>query len=119
MRTATLVVGNNLLQLEQLGIAEADVVQHGQMVAIVLRVMSTVALYWLLVRSAFGLLGSATNVETFPFERLTIRPHRRRRIKVAIDGEVTRLTTPLVFQVAATPLQLLVPVQQTATAEAL
>lgn len=119
IRTTTLVVGNNQLQLEQLGIAEAPFVARGQLVAIVLRSMSTLSLYWLLIRSAFGLLGSASNVEIFPFERLTIRPHRRRRLKVALDGEITRLPAPLVFQVATTPLQLLVPpVRQAATTEA-
>lgn len=119
IRTATLVVGNNLLQLEQLGIADAAVVEQGQLVAIVLRSMSTLGLYWLMVRSALGQLGSANNVEIFPFERLTIRPYRRRRIKVALDGEVIWLKTPLVFQVASTPLQLLVPVRHSATAEVL
>jgi diacylglycerol kinase family enzyme len=117
IRTKTLVVGNNLLQLEQLGIAEAPAVEQKQLVAIVLRSMSTLALYGLLIRSAFGQLSSANNVEIFPFERLTVRPHRRRRIKVAIDGEITRLKTPLVFQVASTPLRLLVPTHRSAPAE--
>lgn len=119
MRTAMLIVGNNLLQLEQLGIAEASVVEQGQLVAIVLHAMSTQALYGLLVRSAFGRLGTAENVEIFPFERLTVLPQRRRRVKVAIDGEIMRLKTPLGFRVASTPLPLLVPGTHAASAEAL
>jgi len=80
MPTATLVVGNNWLQLAQLGIAEAPVVRQGQLVALVLRPMSRLALYGLVVRRALGQLGQAETVETFPFERLTIRPQGRRRI---------------------------------------
>lgn len=109
MRTPTLIVGNNLLQLAQVGIPEAHAVQNGQLAAIVVRPIGTLALFGLLFRSAMGQLGDADHVITFAFERLTIRPYGRRRIKVAMDGEVAWLKTPLVFQVAPKPLKLLVP----------
>jgi diacylglycerol kinase family enzyme len=109
MRTPTLVVGNNPLQLAQVGLPEAQAVQHGQLAAIMVRPIGTLAMFGLLFRSALGQLGNADNVVTFAFERLTVRPYGRRRIKVAMDGEVTWLNTPLVFQVAPKPLQLLVP----------
>jgi diacylglycerol kinase family enzyme len=109
LRTPTLVVGNNPLQLEQVGIPYAHAVQQGQLVAIAVRPMGTLALFGLLCRGALGQLGEADNVSSFAFDRLTVRPYRRRRIKVAMDGEVTWLRTPLVFQVAPHPLPLLVP----------
>lgn len=109
MRTPTLVVGNNPLQLAQVGIPEAHAVQHGQLVAIMIRPIGTLAMFGLLCRSAMGQLGDADNVINFAFERLTVQPYGRRRIKVAMDGEVAWLNTPLVFQVAPHPLQLLVP----------
>jgi diacylglycerol kinase family enzyme len=109
LRTPTLVVGNNPLQLEQLGIPEAQAVQQGQLAAIAVRPIGTLAMLWLLLHGALGQLGAADNVVTFAFDRLTVRPHGRRRIKVAMDGEVAWLHTPLVFQVAPQPLQLLVP----------
>jgi diacylglycerol kinase family enzyme len=64
---------------------------------------------WLLLRGALGQLGDADHIVHFACERLTVRPYGRRRIKVAMDGEVAWLDTPLVFQVAPNPLQLLVP----------
>ena len=109
LRTPTLVVGNNPLQLKQLGIPEASAVQQGQLAAIAVRPISTLAMCWLLLRGALGKLGEADNVVTFAFERLTVRPYGRRRIKVAMDGEVAWLNTPLVFQIAPRALQLLVP----------
>jgi diacylglycerol kinase family enzyme len=109
MRTSTLVVGNNPLQLQQLGIPEARAVQQGQLAAIAVRPIGPLAMLWLLLRGALGQLGDADNVVNFAFERLTIQPYGRRRIKVAMDGEVAWLDTPLVCQVAPNPLQLLVP----------
>jgi diacylglycerol kinase family enzyme len=49
------------------------------------------------------------NIMSIAFDKLTVRPRRRRRLKAAIDGEVIWLRTPLVFQVAPRPLPLLVP----------
>ena len=118
LRTPTLVVGNNALQLEQVGIPHADAVQQGLLVAIIVRPIGTLALFGLLCRGALGQLGNADHVVSFAFDRLTVRPYRRRRIKVAMDGEVTWLRTPLVFQVAPHPLPLLVPAYAMTTAPA-
>jgi diacylglycerol kinase family enzyme len=109
LRTSTVVVGNNPLQLQQLGLPEAQAVQQGQLAAIVVRPISPLAMAWLLLRGALGQLGDADHVVHFACERLTVRPYGRRRIKVAMDGEVAWLNTPLVFQVAPNSLQLLVP----------
>jgi diacylglycerol kinase family enzyme len=112
LRTATLVVGNNLLQLEQLGIAEAPALSVGQLVAIAVRPVSKLAMLGLLLQGAVGQLGAAENVVSFPFERLTVtlrRPLRRRRVKIATDGEVGWLALPLLFRVAPRPLLLLAP----------
>jgi diacylglycerol kinase family enzyme len=118
LRTPTLVVGNNALQLEQLGISQAHAVQHGQLVAITVRPIRTLELLGLLGRGALGQLGDDTNIVSFAFDRLTVRPYRRRRIKVAMDGEVIWLHTPLVFQVAPQPLPLLVPTRALTTSSA-
>jgi diacylglycerol kinase family enzyme len=107
-RTPTLVVENNSLQLEQVGIPQARAIEQGQLVALAVRPVGTLTLFGLLCRGALGQLGDADNVVSFAFGRLTVRPHRR-RIKVAMDGEVTWLNAPLVFQVAPHPLPLLVP----------
>lgn len=116
LRTSTLFIGNNPLQLDQVGIAEADAVRHGQLAAIALRPMSRMAMFGLLLRGAVGRLGEAENVETFPFQRMTVslRLPRGRRVKVAMDGEVTQLRLPLEFRVAPQRLRLLIPRQKSA-----
>jgi diacylglycerol kinase family enzyme len=114
LRTPTLLVGNNLLQLEQIGIRQAHAVEQGQLVALTLRPVGSLALLGLMCRGALGQLGAAGNVMSFAFDHMTVRPRRRRRIKVAMDGEVSWMRTPLTFQVAPQPIPLLVPLRMPA-----
>lgn len=111
VRTTTLFVGNNRLQLARVGIAEKDTeaVEHGRLAGVVVRPIGTLALFGLLLRGLLGRLGDAENIDSFSFRRLTVTPKRRRRIKVATDGEVTWMRPPLVFEVAPEPLLLMVP----------
>lgn len=130
MRTTTLFVGNNRLQLEQVGMPQADAVVQGQLAAIAVRPVGKLAMLWLGARGALGKLGDADNVIGFSFRELTIAPHRKMRgtknanantstpistskkshksqIKVAADGEIMWLRMPLEFRVAAEPLMLI------------
>lgn len=111
LRTPTLFVGNNHLQLTRVGINEqhTDAVEQGQLAAIVVRPIGTLALFGLLLRGLLGQLGEAGNIDSFSFHRLTVTPRGVKRIKVATDGEIAWMRTPLVFEVAPQPLLLLVP----------
>ncbi len=116
LRTTTLMVVNNALQLRRLGLAEADALERGHLAAVVVRPVGTLAMFGLLLRGAAGQLGNALAVDSFAFSRLTVQPWRSRRrfgashaVKVAIDGEVVQLTPPLRFARASRPLNLLVP----------
>ncbi|MFC0253340.1 diacylglycerol/lipid kinase family protein [Massilia consociata] len=113
LRTTTLFVGNNRLQLEQVGMRDGliEAVEEGQLVAIAPRPMGKLGLLTLLVRGMFGKLGSADDVEAFAFRRLTVRTpavYGRRRMKVAADGEVTQMAMPLEFRVLEGRLALMV-----------
>ena len=112
VRTTTLFVGNNRLQLEQVGLPLAPALDAGSMAAVMLRPVGTWALLGLLARGAMGRLGEADTLDSFSFQRLVVRPRLAwagRSLKVAFDGEVARLQPPLVFSVAARPLWLLKP----------
>ena len=66
----------------------------------------------LLLHGAMGTLGEAQSVERFEFHRMVVRPTLapgRRWVKVAFDGEVTKMRAPLDFRVLAKPLYLLMP----------
>lgn len=112
LRTPTLFVGNNDLQFERVGLARAvAALEHGQLAAIAMQPIGTLALLGLALRGALGHLGEAHKLTGFAFHRLRVQPRGLRRIKVATDGEIRWMTTPLVFEVAPQPLPLLVPVE--------
>lgn len=113
LRTPTLFVGNNQLQLSRVGIdpAHADAVVNGELAAVVVRPIGTASLFGLLLRGIIGRLGDADNIDTFAFKRLTVLPKGRKRIKVATDGETRWLATPLRFEVSPQPLLLMVPAE--------
>jgi diacylglycerol kinase family enzyme len=111
LRTLTLFVGNNRLQLEQVGLDESAIVEEGKLLAILLRPVTRLALLWLMVQGALGRLGSAHGVQHFPLSSLTVTPlsRRVRRLKIAFDGETCWMNTPIEFRVAPEPLLLLTP----------
>lgn len=115
LRTPTLFVGNNALQLQQLGLPEAEAVEGGCLAAIALRPVGLLKMLGLLWRGAFGRLGDADELMHVATHQLTVHPSRRlgtfgsRRIKVATDGEVTWMRLPLSFRVAPQTLDLLCP----------
>ena len=109
IRTPTLFICNNALQLERLGLPHVQALQQGQMAAITLKPSGTLALFWLFLRSALGRLGSADDVFTRTFSEMRVETRTARRIRVATDGEVTTMQSPLEFAVSPKPLMLLCP----------
>ena len=115
LRTPTLFVGNNALQLQQLGLPEAAAVETGCLAAIALRPVGRLKMLGLLWHGAFGRLDQADALIHLATRRLTVRARRRlgvlgsQRIKVAIDGEVSWMRLPLTFCVAPQALHLLRP----------
>lgn len=110
--TPTLFVGNNRLQLEQVGLPEADALDHGCLAAVMLRPIGTVSMFWLLLRGTMGTLGEADTVESFKFHRMLVKPRLAwggHAVKVALDGELSWMRAPLEFRVSPRPLYLLKP----------
>ncbi len=116
VQTLTLFVGNNRLQLEQLGAQPADRVSgtpgHGSMAALILRPIGTWAMLRLMLHGAMGTLGEAAGVESLEFHHMVIKPRLapgRRQVMVAFDGEVERMRSPIEIRVLDKPLYLLQP----------
>jgi len=111
LATTTLFVGNNRLQVEQLGLDEevAGRAGRGRLAGIITRPVGAWAMLWLALRGALGRLGEADQVHSFSFHELQVVVRGARRVKVATDGEVRVMVPPLRFAAAAEPLQLMVP----------
>ena len=116
VRTLTLFVGANRLQLEQVGVQPPAPVGQAaddtRITAVMLKPIGTLSMIRLMLHGALGTLGEAQSVEHFEFSQLVVKPRlaqRRQGIKVAFDGEVTRMRAPLEFRMLAEPLYLMVP----------
>ncbi len=114
VQTLTLFVGNNRLQLEQVGAEPEDTLAgspgDGSMAALILRPISTLSMIGLMLHGAMGRLGEAAGVESFEFHRMLVRPGRSpdlKKVMVAFDGEVTRMNSPIEIRVLDKPLYLL------------
>lgn len=118
VRTPTLFVGNNRLQLDQVGIAHEP--DRAGVTAVMVKPVRTWAMLRLFLRGMTGTLGDADRIESFQFQRMTVTPwhaYGSRRVKVATDGEVHWMRSPLEFRVAPKPLYLLKPFEDVATTE--
>lgn len=110
LRTPTLFVGNNALQLEKIGLPEAvDVHRNdGTLAGLILKPIGRLTMLGLILRGALGKLGEADNAVSFPFREIRVTPKRHHHaIKVAVDGEIVWLKPPIVFRAAPRPLRLL------------
>jgi diacylglycerol kinase family enzyme len=112
LRTPTLFVGNNRLQMAQVGMQPLDhAVEEGRLAAIAPRPVGRLRMLGLLLRGALGRLGETDDVVAFAFRSMTVRApllSGRRRVKVAADGEVCKLELPLRFEALEGRLALLV-----------
>ncbi|WP_129782110.1 diacylglycerol/lipid kinase family protein [Peristeroidobacter soli] len=109
--TPSIFVGNNALQLEQVGLDEAKDIQRHRLAAVIVEPVGTAQLVWLGVRGMLGRLGDDERIRDFPFRSMTVRllNGRQRQLKVAVDGEIFWCKPPLTFRVADHPLMLLTP----------
>jgi diacylglycerol kinase family enzyme len=113
IHTPSIFVGNNPLQLEQVGLDEAaDVQQRRKLAAVIVKPVGRFRLVALALRGMLGQLGEAESVRDFAFRSMTVRPlsgPARKGVKVAVDGEVYWAQPPLQFSIAPRPLMLMVP----------
>lgn len=110
LRTPTLVVCNNPLQLEQIGIDTELPDNHDHLIALASRPVGTGALYMLLLQGLLSRMGEAENVISIGFENMRVQlGSRSRLVKVAVDGEILRMRSPLQFSIAPGVLPLLIP----------
>ena len=115
VRTLTLFVGNNRLQLEQLGLGTASEQSEGasadgHVTAVILKPIGTLAMLGLMLRGALGQLGEASGIDRFVCRSLVVKPSRllgRGKVKVAFDGEIGWMRSPLTIRVLPQPLWLL------------
>jgi diacylglycerol kinase family enzyme len=111
LRTPSLFVCNNRLQLDRLGIEEQLVRQvgEGRLAAIMARSLGFGTKLRLMARATLGKLGDSQEIASCTLRTLTVSTRNTRRLKVATDGEVQWMDLPLRFAVAPRPLRVMLP----------
>lgn len=111
LRTPSLFVCNNRLQLERLGIgAEVlDQLGQGRLVGLQVPSLGTGTKLRLAVRAILGKLGDTRELHSFTLRTLNLGTRNARKLRVATDGEVQWMQLPLHFTVAPRPLKLMLP----------
>jgi diacylglycerol kinase family enzyme len=111
LRTTSVFLCNNRVQLQRLGIQDYVVEQvgEGRMACLLLPRMAWWTKLHMLAAAAFGNLGEQRALQSFPLRCLTVAARSARRLRVATDGEVQWMEMPVRFTVSPRPLQVMLP----------
>jgi diacylglycerol kinase family enzyme len=107
-RTPLVFVGNNEYVIEGPEAGRRNGMQNGELAIYVTRRHGRLGLVALGLRSLFGSLRDALDLEAFTTADMTIAT-RRRHLAVATDGEVTIMETPLRYENRPAALEVVVP----------
>lgn len=108
VRTPMVFVGNNALQLKDVSLDVARCMGDGRLAVVVLRPVGWWGMLKLTLNGLLRMLSQEQSLESFCAHRVLIR-RRRGRVRVALDGELLRLETPLEFRAWDDALQLMSP----------
>ena len=107
-RTPLLFIGTNAFQMESCGILGRDCLDSRKLTLYVTRPLSVLGLLRLAVRAFVRGLRGAREFEAICAEEVLVGM-RPRRLRVAMDGEVRVLETPLRYRVRRNALRVVVP----------
>ena len=115
-RSPFVFVGNNEYQMEGFGIGERSRLSDGKLSLYVTQRTGRFGLLRLAVRALVGRLRQARDFDMLTARELVVHT-RHRRMRVATDGEVGWLDTPLHYRVRPRALRVLVPGAASKTGE--
>jgi diacylglycerol kinase family enzyme len=108
-RTAFLFVGNNVYETEGLNLGARATLDGGRLAAYLAPRVHTRNLPTLLARALTGRVSDAHVLESFIIDELHVHTPGRRRLRVALDGEVTVMTRPFRYRIRPRSLRVIVP----------
>lgn len=107
-RTPFIFIGNNDYIMQGFKIGERSSLTEGRLSLYFAHRTSRFGLLVLAARAVFGKLKQAKDFEMLSAITLDIESHHR-HLRVATDGEVTRMRTPLAYRIVPQSLQVFVP----------
>lgn len=106
--TPFVFIGNNVYLMEGFKIGQRERLDQGLLSLYVTKRVGRLGLIRLALRALFVRLHYEKDFEAMTTDRITIQS-RRRRLRVAFDGELTILDTPLHYRVLPKALNVIVP----------
>ena len=107
-RTPFVFIGNGRYEAEGLRLGARPELDAGVLSVYVAPYCGRFELIRIALRALFGRLAAESKFESFEGREVTIEPARR-RVSVAIDGEVAMLTPPIRCRIRPGALQLIAP----------
>lgn len=106
--TPLVFIGNNPYQTDLLNLGRRVYLDGGELSVYLVKASTRLRLLRLVLRGLLGKLATEKDFELHFVTGLTVET-RKRRLRMAIDGEVRRLHPPLVFQIRPRALRVLGP----------
>lgn len=107
-RTPFVFIGNNEYTMEGLSIGGRTALDQGQLSIYLAHEPGRLSLLRFAFRALFGRLAQARDFDVLLVENMTIET-RRRHLRVAIDGEVRTMETPLSYRLRRAALTIIAP----------
>ena len=107
-KTSFVFVGNNQYEIDLYNIGRRESLDAGNLSVYLLRRSGRIGLFLLVFHTILGRLHQMDDFEEFKTRSLTIET-KRKRILVAIDGEVSVLESPLEYRIHAGKLKVIAP----------
>jgi YegS/Rv2252/BmrU family lipid kinase len=107
-RTPFVFVGNNRYIMDGFEIGKRPVITEGELALYVTQRTGRFGLLHLALLALFKRLNQARDFETVTARDFVVRAHHR-RLRVATDGEVTMMDTPLRYRLRPAALRVIVP----------
>jgi YegS/Rv2252/BmrU family lipid kinase len=107
--TPFVFIGNNEYEMESFNVGARSCIDAGQLSLYVAHRTGRLGLLRLAWRALFGGLRDEEDFNAMCTKEIWIETRRPKRLRVATDGEVTTMTTPLHYRVRPGALRVLVP----------
>jgi YegS/Rv2252/BmrU family lipid kinase len=107
-RTPMVFVGNNEYELQGLNMGSRRCLNRGVLFLYVTQEMSRWRLFKMGLAALFGRLSDATDLDAMAVREVSVQA-RRRRLRVALDGEVVVMRLPLRYRIHPAALRVIVP----------
>ena len=107
-KTPFLFFSNNDYEIEGRQFGRRPRMDAGHLTLYVAPPASRWRLLWLSAKAVFGRLHPATDLEIHQVQEVSISL-RRRRVRVSMDGEVTKMRPPLIYRIRRGALRVIVP----------